>query len=189
MYNNNATQRLNRALSYKDDSGVLEALKDGANPNDEEFGMTALMQAVRWADVSTINALIRCGAKVNHQDYFKSTALMVACACAREDVVSTLIAEHADVQLRDKDGWTPLHWAVHNANGEVNMPIAIMLIEAGVDAHAEDRELLNADDFAHRLGFHFRVDDALLEVAQRQGQRIMETISGDEPVKSVKRKM
>jgi len=61
--------------------------------------------------------------------------------------VARLLLEHsADVNARDDDGWTPLHFAAYNDHVDV----AELLLRHGADAGARDNEGLTPLDVALR---------------------------------------
>ncbi len=130
-------------------------LKHGANPNAIEnwCGQTALMWAAAQGQVEMIRVLLDHGAKVDARAATREwdrrvtaegrpkdmnraglTALLYAAregcvACARE-----LIRHHADINLADPDGVTPLNLALTN----IHWDLARDLIEAGADVNQWD---------------------------------------------------
>lgn len=62
--------------------------------------------------------------QIEHVDESTWTPL---CCCGHVDIVELLIEHGANVHYADKDGWTPLHQAVHNGERDV----ALALVEAG----------------------------------------------------------
>ena len=49
----------------------------------------------------------------------EATPLHWAAGNGHEDVAALLLANKADVNSKDKDGWTPLHWAVRNRHQDI----------------------------------------------------------------------
>lgn len=57
------------------------------------------------------------------------------CCCAGANVANVLIVNGANVNYKDKDGWSPLHQAIHKRDYE----LAAVLRMSGADAGAEIR--------------------------------------------------
>ena len=57
------------------------------------------------------------------------------CCCAGANLADVLIANGANVNYKDKDGWSPLHQAIHKRDYE----LAEVLLMSGADAGAEIR--------------------------------------------------
>src|SRR5579872_2704099 len=86
-------------------------LKSGANPNAAiATGETPLMTCAKTGNVDAVRLLVEYGAAVNATEPAeKQTALMWAAAERHPNVVSALIALHADLKAHSKDGFTPIH--------------------------------------------------------------------------------
>jgi hypothetical protein len=75
---------------------------------------------VNASNVSTVNALVEAGAKVDLPGYASLTPLMRAAADGRADVVQALIARRADPKARDaKRQKTALDYALDNGHEDV----------------------------------------------------------------------
>ena len=59
-----------------------------------------------------------------------------ACGTGVVKVVQLLLANGAEVDLRDKEGYTPLHLA----SGYMQVPVIRALIDAGADPEVEDKD-------------------------------------------------
>ena len=83
---------------------VQRLLRSGASANiASATGETPLMTAVRVGNVPVVNALLVAGANVNAKGGGREqTALMWAVEQHAHDLVSTLIAHKADVNLRSE---------------------------------------------------------------------------------------
>ncbi|MDD5218439.1 MAG: ankyrin repeat domain-containing protein [Candidatus Omnitrophica bacterium] len=82
------------------------------------------MTAVQWLAYSNahpeIEYLISQGADVNYQDSKDGkSALHIAANWGYVDTAKVLLVHGADVNQKDKDGWTPLHWAVFEGGPEM----------------------------------------------------------------------
>jgi uncharacterized protein len=72
--------------AYKGDAAEVELLlKNGADPNDRQMGITALMTACNRGHVDVVRSLLDKGADVNAKDWEGWTALMAAAAGAAHD--------------------------------------------------------------------------------------------------------
>ncbi len=108
-------------------------LKSGANPNTAiATGETPLMTCAKAGSVDAVNLLIEYGAAVNATEPSqKQTALMWAAAERHPNVVSALIAAHADLKAHSKDGFTAIHFAARVGDLESIK----LLLAAGVDVN------------------------------------------------------
>lgn len=92
-----------------------ETLKD---PDETE-----LMRAASQEDLKTVQQLLSASANanVNALDQTGQTALILACENpkASPNVVKALLAAGADLNLRSRNGYTALTWALARNNGEV----------------------------------------------------------------------
>ena len=59
------------------------------------------------------------GKKVDGWKNACATPLLVAAVFNSAAAASILIANDAEVDAKDEDGWTPLHWAAHNNAPEI----------------------------------------------------------------------
>ncbi len=89
----------------------------------EDPDQTALMRAAAQEDLKTVQQLLSSAtrADVNALDQGGQTALILACQNpkANPDVVKALLAAGADVNLRSRNGYTALTWALARNNVEI----------------------------------------------------------------------
>lgn len=117
----------------------------GCEPDVEvhgPLGWTALILAARDNHTDMIAALLKTGSKVNARGLIDgTTALMqsVAPLVLNEEqsarCVDVLLAHGADLEARDEEGRTALHWAVWRGNN----PAITLLLKAGADIRELDR--------------------------------------------------
>ena len=70
-----------------------------------------IQQAIRDGDLSAVKVLLNSRpGLVFDKDSHGQTPLHLAVRAGRRDLAELLIANKADVNARDKDGWTPLHF-------------------------------------------------------------------------------
>jgi len=90
----------------------------------EDPDETPLMRAAVQGDVKTVHQLLASGnsASVNALDQGGQSALILACQNSKtnSDVVKALLAAGADVNLRSRNGYTALTWALARNNSEVS---------------------------------------------------------------------
>jgi ankyrin repeat protein len=110
-------------------------LKSGANPNTAiATGETPLMTCAKTGNVDAVRLLIEYGAAVNAKEPVQGqTALMWAAAERHPNVVSVLIALHADLKAHSKDGFTPIHFAARVGDLES----VKLFLAAGVDVNVQ----------------------------------------------------
>jgi len=90
----------------------------------EDPDETDLMRAASQEDLKAVQRLLSgtAAGNVNALDQTGQTALILACQNpkASPDVVKTLLAAGADVNLRSRNGYTALTWALARNNAEVS---------------------------------------------------------------------
>ena len=93
-------------------------------------------KAVKTGDYDTIVGMLIGGreALVSGVDDERRSALHYSCGTGNVKCAKLLLVNGAEVDLRDKDGYTPLHIA----SGYMHKPIVSELIEAGADPEIED---------------------------------------------------
>ncbi|MCB1157178.1 MAG: ankyrin repeat domain-containing protein [Leptospiraceae bacterium] len=90
-HNSNADEFLMQSVRLADYEGVIQALKDGANPDTaNEYGNTVLMWSAFEGYTDIVKKLIESGASVNQKDVYKKTALMFAKDKNRVEIIQLL---------------------------------------------------------------------------------------------------
>jgi uncharacterized protein len=114
---------------------VRVLLKSGANPNTAiATGETPLMTCAKTGNADSVRLLVEYGAAINAKEPAQGqTALMWAAAERHPDVVSALIALHADLKARSKDGFTAIHFAARVGDLES----VTLFLAAGVDVNIQ----------------------------------------------------
>lgn len=116
--------------------------------------ITPLMRAAGQGHLRVVAALVSAGSSVDLPRLDTGeTALHMASQRGRAGCVAKLLAARADANARDLDGRTPLH---HAATGrglldsfEGKPEVAKLLIEAGADISAKDKQGRTARDVAN----------------------------------------
>lgn len=148
-------EELNEALyqscetPFRDATQVLLEHGAIANWNSPASGLAALHRAVCYRAVWLTRLLIDHGANVNIKSRQLSThgyrPLHFAAKNGDSSMVKILLEAHADSEVLDKTGSSPLQMAVEKAQNEV-VPVVRMLLEAGADvnrASIGERSLLH----------------------------------------------
>lgn len=131
----NATP-LTAAVSQKHPDAVAELIGAKADPNGSTSGGYPLIFSA-LSDAPTLKALLEGGAEPNALDREGTSPLLAAVMReGGQPAVELLLAHKANVNLgRRQYGWTPLHEAASRGN----KAIAELLLKAGADVNARDR--------------------------------------------------
>ena len=100
-----------------------------------------LANAVVNKDLNSLDSLLNAGIDINVMEEDRgATVLLIACSFKDyENVVSILISRGADVNLKGKDGRTPLMWAAGNS-----LESTKILLDNGADVIARGDDGMNA---------------------------------------------
>lgn len=134
MLNNNGITTLMEAARDGDEQAVMQCLERGDNVNEFDYnGATALIWAALKGKLKIVEKLLEKGANINQASNSGMTALMHAAHQGHVNVVVELL-KWSDVNQTDKEGNTPLMWAV------IGKKIKTMakLLEAGADINYVD---------------------------------------------------
>jgi hypothetical protein len=89
----------------------------------EDPDQTPLMRAAEQQDLTQLQPLLAAATRneVNALDQGGQTALILACRTPRAnpEVIKALLAAGADVNLRARNGYAPLTWALARNNGDI----------------------------------------------------------------------
>jgi ankyrin repeat protein len=104
------TDALELAARSGTDAIIETLLARGVSPN----GTRAVAAAAKFGHVAAIARLVRAGAAIDAPDAddHHFTPLMVACMEGQLEAARDLIADGANVNARDDEHFTALHWAV-----------------------------------------------------------------------------
>jgi ankyrin repeat protein len=154
------------AANQNDLAMVQYFLDQGVNVNavdsTDKFGHTALMAAAAQANTPMVKALIQKGADVNMATTdaasvkngplaFKGrTALMMAAPYGSPEMIRLFLDAHANVNVRDIAGMTPLMFAVASENQDPE--VVKMLLAAGADEKIQSTTGETALDWARKYG-------------------------------------
>lgn len=136
-----------------DSAGFRMLMEKNADVNlATPHGGTALHYAAGHGHLARVKALLTRGANVNQTvKQSGETPLITACKdWAHSYIVAPLLAAGADVNARDKNGRTALHFAVDPL---LNIPLVDLLLEKGANPALADAGGLTPISKARRLGF------------------------------------
>jgi ankyrin repeat protein len=141
---------------------MKELLASGADPNAESGGWSPLTRSVLFGQDRAVEVLLAAGADVNSYSRYIGSALYLAVAARRPDLVRKLLDHGADPNATPSWGQTPLMFAAMQGNTDV----ARLLLERGADPARRSPGGERASTYARREG---HLDLAgLLEGAERR---------------------
>jgi cytohesin len=113
-------------------------ISEGALVNAEAValgGTTALHYAALGGSKEVVELLISKGAVIDARDKNALKALPLAAMAGSTDIVKRInyLRYAREVNAKDKDGWTPLHYAARSGQKDV----VLLLIDHGADVNAE----------------------------------------------------
>lgn len=131
------------------DSVVNVLIEADADINiEDKHKMTPLHYAAMAGNASAVKLLLERGADVDAKNYRGRTPLHVACNLGHLDVVKELISSSSVMlNVRDKNGYTPLHCAVSSHRVQV----AVLLLNRGANPYIKTKHDHIAWDFAASL--------------------------------------
>ncbi len=136
--------------------GVINLANDLTKKRDKD---EALRNAAKDTRIKEMERLLDSGANVNAvKGKYRTTVLMEAAVEGNEEVVKFLLNRGADVNAKDKDGWTSLM----GATVEGHLETAQLLLTAGADVNAQNDSGDTALNMAFGMG-QFEIADVLLE--------------------------
>ncbi|KAF7927080.1 hypothetical protein BELL_0979g00010 [Botrytis elliptica] len=123
--------------------GIEILLPDEKNIN-RRVGMyqqTPLQLAIKSkANVKLVAKLIDAGANYQISDSFGRTCLHFAAESGDTDITKLLLEKNADVNAKDKEGETPLHWACKQQKTPPELVQLLLDYESNVNAEDNDRQ-------------------------------------------------
>lgn len=134
-----------QASAKGDHAAVQRLISEGADINEtDDQGRTALMHAGRNGKSETVEVLLKMGADINRKDQLGYTALFLAMyysfTAGGNDTPEILIRNHADLEVRNINGDTPLLIVLDNCNEN----LVKLLLGGGADIHARNRYNVSA---------------------------------------------
>jgi len=141
----NLNDRLIEASKNGDIVKIKSLLKEGAdiNANDNHWGKTALMTAVKYSgttsSLDTVRLLLNNGADINSNDRFGLTSLMTASTYSSTtsslDTVELLINKGADVNAKNDSGMSSLIFSSWVSNTSSSLATIRLLLKEGANVN------------------------------------------------------
>jgi hypothetical protein len=153
-----STREIDQALRDAAATGDLAAfralLAQGANVNARDARQdTALFIAARHGHAALVQAAVAAGADLKLLNRFGSTVLMGPAYRGHVEVVRVLLGTPIDLQHVNDLGWTALLETIAlGQDGPRHQQVVQLLIAAGSDLHARDRDGASALQLAQRRG-------------------------------------
>ncbi len=117
---------------------MLRVEPELANEKDEYRGATPLYYAAQQDQKEAARMLLEYEAAIDMQTPLQgNTAMHIAAAAPAEGTLELLISEQGDVNARNYNRQTPLHWAMEEWRSEGSRAV-LLLIEHGADVNARD---------------------------------------------------
>lgn len=151
------------ALEYSDDVAIFEELlKHGAFVSEMNvYGRTPLYEAVRLnKSVKIIKTFLKYKADINGTVINGRSALHLALLKFNLVVIEELIKGGCDVNIKDCEGKTALHYAVEN---EYPMEVIQRIASAGANINAEDNNGKTALHYLFKNGYSVSDIEKFLE--------------------------
>jgi len=118
----------------------------------------------RHGDLDEVSKEIDAGIDVNQRDSLDQTALIAAVSHRSEDVVALLLEHHADPNIADNAGWTPL---IYGAYFGADPSLLQRLIDHGAQINARNGRGITALFLASASGHEVQVKFLLDKGADR----------------------
>lgn len=123
-----------------------------------QYGITMLMIATQYNRAPMVQALLKAGAEVNHQDIDGNTALIRASRSGHTEIVKMLLSiQGIELNTCNYAGLTAVHHALNNEKHDV----AKLLIQAGADTKKRQPQTVQSTKaapkpFFSRLFLYFK---------------------------------
>lgn len=152
------TTPLMYAIEYGKDALIPSLIQANEINQENYYGNTPLILAIRKGDLNLVKTLVSKGANVNQKNYLGNSPIGYAVVNKQVNILHFLIQKGANVNIPNQYGSTPLIEAAY-----FNLPqMAIILIHAGADRNYREQFGLNAYDVANK-----QKNQAVLSVLSR----------------------
>jgi ankyrin repeat protein len=123
----------------RDDREVVRAMLDQGSitiSSRTDYGTTALHWAASTGNIDLMTFLIHLGADLDAKTLTEETVLHCAARAGKEQAVKVIVADVDEVNPKDADGWTPLHYATQRNYTET---VQALLDDPRIDVNCRDR--------------------------------------------------
>jgi ankyrin repeat protein len=127
----NAAGRSAIMVAMEDHRVQIVRLLRKAGASEADTAGSAFIGAIRDGDVGAVKELLKQGVKPDTADRSGRTGLMIAADVGADDVASTLLSLHANVNAMDREETTALMFAVRHSHEA----IVKLLLDSGADAN------------------------------------------------------
>ena len=147
-------------------------LEAGTNPDEgDDEGNTPLSWAARTGQADVVEALLEHGATVNNDIISGGYTILHLAAKSSPRIVELLVRAGMDVDIPDRRGYTPMHWALdpNNRDKELAGDIVTELLNLNADPYLSDPDGNDLVDMA--VNGDFDAAAAVLRVNRRIRER------------------
>jgi ankyrin repeat protein len=131
-------------------------VKKSPAQKDPNNSLSILLKAALDDDVNSAKEALKKGADINGQDDIGYTPLQVAMIADSEKMIHFLIVEGANVNVRNKEGLTPLMLV---AKAKLNLEYAHLIVDPGAsDPDSKNKQGKTALDFAKESEYKELID-------------------------------
>jgi len=136
------------AIGKNDRTAVAEAIKEGADVNEEVGGDTPLLLAAKTGQSSSAQALIEAGADIKARDNAGNGVLHYAAQAGMTGICGLLVDRGIPIDEKGAGGATPLQLSVQGGRRET----AKYLVRRGASLEQKNDAALSALDLVERSG-------------------------------------
>lgn len=126
--------------------------------------LNAFVHSARTGDIDALKKALDEGVAINVFDNLDQTALIAAVSQSKLDAVKLLVKRGADVNLVDRAGWSPLHFAVYFST---DTAVIDALIAGGAKLNAQNDRGITPLYFASITGHELQVKRLIAAGADR----------------------
>ncbi|MDF9796329.1 ankyrin repeat protein [Catalinimonas alkaloidigena] len=141
--------QISSAVELEDLNTIKSLVKNHGIDAYDPDKRTLLIWAAFYNKLALLNWLIEHKAHVNQQDKSGYTGLHFATQEKNEEVIRLLLTNHADPNLIDSHGNSPLWTAIFNAKGDFE--IVKLLMSSGADPQHKNKYDRSPDDMAKSI--------------------------------------
>ncbi|MDH4457977.1 MAG: ankyrin repeat domain-containing protein [Nevskia sp.] len=131
---------------------TLSTLDPSKLSDEDRIGLTT--HFARIGDLAALKRMLDAGVDVNAHDTLDQTPLIAAVSQNSVEAVSEVLRRGAKLDIVDKAGWSPLHFATYFSDQTAVMKL---LLDAGANVNAQNDRGITALYFAAATGHEAQV--------------------------------